>query len=85
VGPDQLGVDFKAYHWNALSIESSEGGVLNLRYAGSNGLAYRVLFATNLSDWIAVSTNVPVSSNLFQILDSSLHSYPAGFYRVVVP
>jgi hypothetical protein len=85
VGPDQVGVDFKAYRWNALSLESFSGGTLRLLFAGTNGLSYRVLFSTNLTDWIPVSTNVPVSSNLFEVLDPSVLSRPAGFYRTVQP
>jgi hypothetical protein len=85
VGPDQVGVDFKAYRWNALSRESFSGGTLRLMFAGTNGLTYRVLFSTNITDWIAISTNVPVSSNLFEILDTSVLSRPAGFYRTVQP
>jgi hypothetical protein len=85
VGPDQVNVDFKAYRWNALSVEDLSGGTLRLLFAGTNGVSYRVQFSTNFADWTAVSTNVPVVSNLFEILDSSAGSRPVGLYRTVTP
>jgi hypothetical protein len=84
-GPDRLNVDFKAYRWDSGSIESSSGGIIRFMFAGTNGQSYRVLFSTDLHNWTAVSTNIPVSSNLFDLVDSSVLSRPAGFYRTVHP
>jgi hypothetical protein len=36
VGPDQVNVNFQAYHWNALSLEGLANGMTHLLFAGTN-------------------------------------------------
>jgi hypothetical protein len=74
-----LNIDFKAYRWNALSIEGVSNGVLHLAYAGTNGQTYRVLASSNLTDWLPISTNTVGSSNLFHVFDAM--GQRARFYR----
>lgn len=83
VGPDQLKVDFKAYRWNALSSEGVSNSVLHLAYAGTNGQLVRVLASSNLIHWVAISTNVIPSTNLYDIFDPT--DPPARFYRTAQP
>ena len=85
VGPDHVNVDFKAYRWNALSLESANNGVLHLAFAGTNGESYRVLASTNLVDWISVSTNSTGTSNLFEFFDPTIRSNQLRFYRTASP
>jgi hypothetical protein len=83
VGPDQPGVNFTAYHWNALSLDSLSSNVMQLRYAGTNGHAVRLLTSSNLFDWSAVSTNVIDSSNLLEFRIPVSPQTPKEFYRTV--
>jgi len=85
VGPDQLNVDFKAYRWNALSLESATNGVLHLAFAGTNGASYRMLASSNLVDWFPISTNSTGTSNLFEFFDAAIQSNPTRFYKTVSP
>jgi hypothetical protein len=85
VGPDQLGVNFKAYHWNMLSLESATNGVLRLVFAGTNGLQYQMLASSNLANWFPVSTNTTGTSNLFEFVDSTPSSNRTRFYQTVSP
>jgi hypothetical protein len=82
-GPDRLNVDFKAYRWNALSIEGISNGVLHLASAGANGQTYRVLASSNLTDWFPILTNTVESSNLFDVFDAT--GQRARFYRLHWP
>lgn len=68
VGPDQLDIKFKAYHWNALSLDSAANQILNLVFAGTQGKTYRLLSSTNLVDWTGVATNTIGPSNYFETL-----------------
>ncbi|HEX5218676.1 MAG TPA: choice-of-anchor Q domain-containing protein [Verrucomicrobiae bacterium] len=85
VGPDHVNVDFKAYRWNALSLESASNGVLHLAFAGTDGQTYRVLSSSNLVDWLPVSTNTTGTSNLFEFFDPTIQSNQLRFYRTVSP
>lgn len=85
VGPDQLNVDFKAYRWNALSLESAANGVLHLAFAGTNGQSYRMLASSNLVDWFPVSTNSTGTSNLFEFFDPTFLSNRTRFYKTATP
>jgi len=81
VGPDQLGVNFKAYRWNALSLDEATSNQLKLVYAGTNGHTIRLLASSNLIDWVTVSTNTVGASNLLEFhVPVSLHT-PKQFYR----
>jgi hypothetical protein len=83
VGPDQLDVNFKAYRWNAVSVEGISNGVLHLIYAGTNGDSVRTLASSNLLEWKAISTNTVPPTNLFDIFDAT--SQPRRFYRTAKP
>ena len=83
VGPDRLGVDFKAFHWNALSVEGVSNGMLHLMYAGTNGDEVSTLASSNLLDWAPIATNTVPATNLFDLFDTT--SDPARFYRTVKP
>lgn len=83
VGPDQVDVSFKAYQWNALSLESSSNGVLHLVYAGTNGNTVRLLASSDLVNWMAISTNTVSTSNYFDIFENT--GAPRFFYRTVTP
>ena len=48
-GPDQLGVNFRAYRWNTLSLDDASNDVLHLVFAGTNGISYRTLWSSNLA------------------------------------
>jgi predicted outer membrane repeat protein len=83
VGPDQLGVDFKAYGWNMLSTEGISNSVLHLVYAGNEGDTVRTLSSTDLVDWIPVSTNTVPATKLFDIFEPIEN--PTRFYRTFKP
>jgi hypothetical protein len=85
VGPDQLNVDYKAYRWNALSLEGVANGVMHLAFAGTNGQSYRILASSNLVDWLPISTNSPVMSNLFEFSAPIIKTNGNRFYRAVRP
>ncbi len=85
VGPDQFGVNFKAYRWNALSLEAVTNGSMYCIIADTNGLSCRVLTSTNLtSQWLPVSTNIVGPSNYFETY-LPITGEPARFYRTAVP
>lgn len=84
VGPDQLGVNFKAYHWNALSLEAVTNGALYCIIADTNGLTCRVLTSTNLVQWLPVSTNTVGPSNYFETFLPKINE-PMRCYRTAIP
>lgn len=81
VGPDQLGVNFQAYHWNALSLDGISNNLMQLMYAGTNGHTVRLLESSDLLDWVAVLTNTIGSSNLAEFLVPVSLETPKQFYR----
>jgi hypothetical protein len=83
IGPDVVNADFKAYRWNALSMEGISNGVLHLIYAATNGETVRTLTSSNLDDWTAIFTNTVPSTNLFDIFDTTAR--PWCFYRTAKP
>jgi hypothetical protein len=85
VGPDLLNVDFKAYRWNTLSLESATGGVLHLAFASTNDQQYRMLASSNLTGWFSVSTNTTGTSNFFEFFDPAMMSNRTLFYRTASP
>jgi hypothetical protein len=85
VGPDQMNMDFRAYRWNALSIDGFSSGVLDLVYAGTNGQTIRVLASTNLIDWTTIATNTIGPSNLVDLFEPEIPSFPARFYATERP
>jgi hypothetical protein len=84
VGPDQFGINFKAYHWNALSLEAVTNGYMDCIIANTNGLTCRLLTSTNLLDWLPLSTNTLGPSNYFETL-LPITGEPARFYRTALP
>ena len=84
VGPDQLGVDFKAYLWNSIALEGVSNGVLHFRYTGTNGYARSVWTSSNLIDWTAISTNLIGPSNQLDFYSTNT-GQRTEFYRAVGP
>jgi hypothetical protein len=84
VGPDQFGINFKAYHWNALSLEAITNGSMYCIIADSNGLTCRVLTSTDLIQWLPVSTNILGPSNYFETF-LPMTGEPARYYRTAIP
>ena len=84
VGPDRFGVNFNAYHWNALSFEAVTNGMMDCIIADTNGLTCRVLTSTDLVQWLPVSTNTVGASNYFETL-LPMTGEPTRYYRTVIP
>lgn len=84
VGPDRLDVNFKAYQWNALSLESTANRTLDLVFAGAQGKTYRLLESANMVDWTALATNTVGQSNYFETL-TPMNGSGSHFLRVVTP
>jgi hypothetical protein len=84
VGPDQLGVNFKAYRWNTLSLESCMNGVLHCVIADTNGQTCRVLTSTDLIQWLPISTNTLGPSNYFETF-FPITDEPRRYFRTVIP
>ncbi len=84
VGPDQFGFNFKAYHWNALSLEAVTNGTMDCIVADTNGQTCRVLTSTNLVQWLPFSTNAASSSNYFETF-LPIANEPVRFYRTAIP
>ena len=77
-------MDFKAYHWNALSIEGLSNGLLHQAFAGTNGLSYHVLVSSNLANWTSFTNTIIGPASYFDIFDT-IGPNPVRFYRVVSP
>jgi hypothetical protein len=84
VGPDQLGVNFKAYRWNTLSLDAVTNGVMHCVIADTNGQTCRVLTSTDLIQWLPISTNTIGPSNYLDVF-LPLTDEPGRFYRTVSP
>jgi len=84
VGPDQFGINFNAYHWNALSLEAVTNGMLDCIIADTNGQTCRVLTSTDLHQWLPISTNNVGSSNYFEAF-LPLTGEPSRYYRTAIP
>ncbi|MFZ0827099.1 MAG: choice-of-anchor Q domain-containing protein [Verrucomicrobiia bacterium] len=84
VGPDQFGVNFKAYHWNALSLEAVTNGSMDCIIADTNGQTCRVLSSADLVQWLPVSTNTAGPSNYFETF-LPITGEPARFFRTAIP
>jgi hypothetical protein len=83
-GPDQLNVNFRAYRWNALSLDEVTGGALHIVYAATNGQTVRLQSSADLFQWSPESTNVMGASNYWELL-IPIGSQPARFYRTSTP
>ncbi|HTI97718.1 MAG TPA: choice-of-anchor Q domain-containing protein [Dongiaceae bacterium] len=84
VGPDQVGVNFKAYHWNSLSLDGVTNGMLDVIFPGTNGATYWIQDSSNLVDWTSMATNTVGPDNFLE-LQIPITSDPGWFYRVVKP
>ncbi len=84
VGPDQFGFNFKAYHWNALSLEAVTNGTMDCIVADTNGQTCRVLTSTNRLQWLPFSTNAASSSNYIETF-LPIANEPVRFYRTAIP
>jgi hypothetical protein len=80
VGPDRLGVDFKAYHWNTLSLEGITNGLLHLIFAQTNGSGSQLQSSLNLFTWDVV-TNSPISETKY--LELYVPVTGSRYYRMV--
>jgi hypothetical protein len=56
VGPDQVGINFKAYKWNAFTFADPTNGYLHAIYAASNS-SVRIFNSPDLVHWSPFSTN----------------------------
>ncbi len=84
VGPDQFGLNFKAYHWNAISLEAATNHSMHCIIADSSGLTCRMLTSSNLFDWLPVSTNTVGPSNYFEVF-LPVTGEPMRYYRTAIP
>jgi len=84
LGPDQIGVDFKAYHWNTLSLDEVTNGTMHVVFAGTNGLTYRLLTSAEFRQWSPVATNT-MGPDSFWELFLPVSNSGNGFYRAVTP
>jgi hypothetical protein len=84
VGPDQLAVNFKAHHWNMLSLDDFTNGVMHLVFPGADGQICRLLASSDLRHWQAVSTNTIGPANYLDFFLPTGDA-PAMFYRVAQP
>jgi len=84
VGPDQVGVDFKAYHWNMMSWEGVSNGTMQVMFPGTNGLTYRLLLSSDLLEWSPIATNTMGVENYWEMF-LPIGSSGKGFYRTVTP
>lgn len=85
VGPDRVGVNFKAYRRNALSVESATNALLHLIYAGNPGDTLNIEVSPNLQQWNFLSTHTVGANGLFSVFDTNLRARPQRFFRAVKP
>jgi hypothetical protein len=85
VGPDALGINFKAYWLNALVVEELTNNMMHFVFAGTNGQAYRVQSCTNVVHWETFSTNTVGTNGIFEFFDSPGPSHPTRFFRTIRP
>ncbi len=83
-GPDQLDVNFQAYHWNALSLDDVTNGVLHIIYAATNGQTIHLETSANLSQWSAIATNSAGPANFLELF-LPVGADPSRFYRAANP
>jgi|GEM_PF-2693263 len=83
IGPDQVGADFRAYHWNCLSVDGFSGGMMQLAFPGTNGQPVELLASENLRDWGVLCSNIVPATHLLQWTDPM--TKPVRFYRAASP
>ena len=69
---------------NTLTAISTGTGPLELRFTGEPGHVYRLQASTNLTDWVNLVTNTPVTG-LIRFVDSDMTNMDRRFYRTVSP
>jgi fibronectin-binding autotransporter adhesin len=84
VGPDQLGINFTAYRWNALSLDDATNGVLHIISAITNGQTTRLLASPDLVLWSPIATNTIGPSNYWELF-LPVGSDSAKLYRLAIP
>jgi hypothetical protein len=86
VGPDRLGVDFKAYHWNEVSVDELTNSVVHLVFPGSDGQGCFLQASGDLHQWQTISTNTVGPGRYaewFYPVDPLVS--PTLFYRIALP
>ncbi|PYI87624.1 MAG: hypothetical protein DME26_05625 [Verrucomicrobia bacterium] len=81
VGPDTVGIDFKGYRVNYLSVEPSSNAVQRYVYAGTNGQLHEVQLSTNLIDWQTMATNAVDARNIFEFFVTNSANDRIRFFR----
>src|SRR5262249_28622209 len=82
VGPDRLNVDFKAYHWNALSLEGISNNTLVMVFACTNGVPYRLEASPSLTTLSTVVGSAMTGNSFLTFMQPVAGT---RFYRVVTP
>jgi hypothetical protein len=67
VGPDNEGIDFKAYRHNALSLEDVTNQTMHVVFAGGSGQSCRLLSSSNLLNWTPFTNHVIGPSSLWDL------------------
>ena len=84
VGPDQVGIDFKAYRWNVLSLDEVTNNTMHVIFAGTNGLTYRLQNSPDLRQWSTGATYTIGSTNYWEMF-LPVSSSGSLFYRTATP
>jgi hypothetical protein len=84
MGPDKVGVDFKSYTWQALTLEEITNGSMHLIFALSNAPTFRVFASADLQQWSVISTNSVGTSNYSSFFIPTGNE-PAQFFRAIIP
>jgi hypothetical protein len=84
VGPDQVGIDFRAYRWNMMSLEDVTNSTMHVVLAGTNSLSYRLLNSSNLTQWSTAATYTIGPTNYWEMF-LPVSSTGALFYRAANP
>jgi hypothetical protein len=85
VGPDAVGIDFKAYQLNTLTAESYTNQVLHLIFAGTNGQTTRVQSTTDLVAWDTAGTNTVQTNGIFDFYYTNNLTEASHFFRAATP
>jgi hypothetical protein len=82
LGPDAVGLDFKAYRFGALTPEPLTNAPGHVVFAGPAG-TWEIDASTNLVNWQALSTNTIATNGLFDVTDTN--TFLRRFYRAKQP
>ena len=81
LGPDVIGLDFIACHWNTVNIVDRSNGLVQVVYAGTNGQTHRLLVSSDAVTWFGLVTNTIGPSNYFQATDFGAVGQVMRLYR----